>query len=297
MKKLIYFLFAITLIAGALIFESCSKNDTLPKIDGFNNSNEVSSSNLVAHWTFDDTKNEVISSTAPTNSYGTSAFVTGQIGKALQLTEGALVFPSIANIGAANSLGNYTVSMWVNVKNNGHAFSTFFGIFPTADADFWGNLSLSAETSWFPADGPVGDTLVLKTNYQSLNDDLSLNSQDNRPDPRGTDHIGVFKNSGVWCHFVARFDATTHKLQIFGNGTAIGAYDNRGDNTVALNMRVPCQVIIGSLATSEIGFASAPARPDWQVLATASLDDIRVFKTTLTDSEITALYNLGSAGR
>lgn len=281
-----------------LTLVSCKDDDEkLPTIDGYNNSNEVAKENLVAHWTFDDTQNEAISSTAPSDEFGTVGFADGQIGKALQLTEGALVYPSITKIGEANSLPSYTVSMWLNAKNNGHAFSTFFGIFPSDATDFWGNLSLGAETGWFPADGPVGDTLVLKTNYMSKNGDGSLNGQDNRPDPRGATPVGVLKTAGQWTHFVARFNASTHMLEIFANGTSIGAYDNRGDNTVELNMRTPAQAVFGSLATQEIGFSGAPTRPDWQVLATATIDDVRVYNTALANNEITALYNLGSAGR
>jgi len=109
--------------------------------------------------------------------------------------------------------------------------------------------------------------------------------------------VGVFKNAGKWCHFVVRFNASTHKLEIYGNGVSIGAYNDRGANTGALVMRTAAQAVIGSLATKEVGFTAAPIQPDWQVLATASLDDIRVFNTALADKDITALFNLGTAGR
>ncbi len=299
MKKALNYLYACAAIAGLTFVASCDNDDDkgLPPIDGYNSSNEVAKDNLVAHWTFDDTNNEEKSGTAPDGTFGSVGFADGQIGKALNLNAGALVYPSISAIGGANSLGNYTVSMWVNIKNNGSAFSTYFGIFPDATTDFWGNLSLSAETGWFPASGPVGDTLVLKTNYMSLNGDGSTNGQDNRPDPRGNPPVGVFKAAGQWAHFVVRFNGTTHKLEIFGNGTSIGAYSDRGENTGPLVMRTPARAVFGSLATSEIGFDDAPARPDWQVLATALLDDVRVFNTSLSDAEITALYNLGTAGR
>jgi len=303
MKKKIYYLMAGVMIASLSLVVSCDDDDEeLPKIDGYNNSNEVAKDNLVAHWTFDDTKKEVISNTEPGSEFGAAtSYTTGVIGKALQLNKSAIVYPSIAAIGAENSLSNYTVSMWLNVKNTktdaGGPFSTFFGIFPTANTDFWGNLSMSAETGWFPASGPVGDTLVLKTNYMSKNGDGTTNGQDNRPDPKGNPPVGVFKAAATWAHFVARFDATTHKLQIFGNGTSIGAYDFRGDNTTALVMRTPAQAVIGSLSTSEIGFTGAPTRPDWQTLADAQVDDIRVFNTALSDAEINALKNLGDAGR
>jgi hypothetical protein len=32
-------------------------------------------------------------------------------------------------------------------------------------------------------------------------------------------------------------------------------------------------------------------------MATASIDDVRVFNTILTDAEVMALFNLGTAGR
>lgn len=302
MKTRINYLLVTGVIAAiGLTFGACDDDDDddnkLPPIDGYNESNEVASDNLVAHWTFDDTNNERLSGTAPESTYGTAGFTGGQLGSALQLTEGALVYPSITAIGEANSLSSYTVSMWVNVKNNGSGFTTLFGIFPTDNTDFWGNLSLGAETSWFPADGPVGDTLVFKTNYMSLNEDGSTNGQDNRPDPRGNPPVGVFEASGQWAHYVVRFNATTHMLEIFGNGTSIGAYNDRGENTGALVMRTPAQAVFGSLSTQEVGFESAPVQPDWQVLATASIDDVRVFNTALADNEITALYNLGTAGR
>jgi hypothetical protein len=86
-------------------------------------------------------------------------------------------------------------------------------------------------------------------------------------------------------------------LELFGNGVSIGAYNNRGTNTGPLVMRTPAVPVFGSLSTQEIGFTAAPVRPDWQVLATALIDDTRVYNTSLSDAEITALYNLGSAGR
>ncbi|MGB4776381.1 MAG: hypothetical protein WBP45_14490 [Daejeonella sp.] len=294
-KNSMYALLAGGLLLTAFTFNGCSKNKTedptLPKIGGYNNSNEVAITNLKAHWSFDDTKNEVISNTAPT-SYGGVSFVTGQIGKALNLADGALVFPAIANINTANSLSNYTVSMWVNVKNTGTTFTSLFGIIPTDVVEPWGNLGSNVETAWFV---PASDTLVLKANYLSSENGVN-NGQDNRPDPKGTPPVGVFKSAGKWCHYVVRWDASTHKLQIFGNNVSIGAYDNRG-TTGPLVMRVPCKAVVGSLAATDIGFAGAPVRDTWMPKATAVIDDIRVFNKSLSDIEIKALFDLGTAGR
>lgn len=296
MKMKICYLLA-GVLAAAFTITACSDDDDkdLPKIDGYNDSNEVAEDNLVAHWTFDDTQEEDISGTEPENEIGTVGFTEGQIGQALKLSKGALVYPSIDAIGGANSLSNYTVSMWVNTKNTGNTFTTFFGIFPKTNPDFWGNLSLSAETSWFPARA-AGDTLVLKTNYGSLKDDGSVNGQDNRSDPKGNPPVGVMKVTETWVHFVVRFNGTTGMLEIFGNGASVGAYSER-DATTAMVMRTPAIAMFGSLSTKTVGASNTQEMPDWQELAVASIDDVRVFNTALATKEITALYNLGLAGR
>ena len=89
-------------MAVALIAMSCKKDgnpNNLPsvspgdyegKIDGFTSSDEVYPKRLVAYWSFDDTKNELKTNTAPTLA-GNDAIVDGGIkGKALSLTGGYL---------------------------------------------------------------------------------------------------------------------------------------------------------------------------------------------------------------
>jgi hypothetical protein len=107
------------------------------------------------------------------------------------------------------------------------------------------------------------------------------------------------KVTGQWVHYVVRFQPVAGNqgsLEIWGNGENVGAYSSR-DNTFELVMRTPAVPVFGSLATSNIGFDAAPVMPSWQSLATASVDDVRVFNTALSDTEIKALYNLGLAGR
>ena len=289
-----------TVLFGTVLIISCGKDEvaSLPPIGGYNSSNDVATTNLLANWTFDGTNNERISGTAPKNTYGGVAFTGGvtSTGQALNLTGGALVYPVIPNLNKADALGSYTLSMWINLKNNKTTFTSIFGIFPTAGTDVFGNLSAGAETGWFAASA-TADTLVLKANYKSLNADGSFNGQDNRPDPKGTPPVGVFKGAGVWSHFVIRFDAATNKLQIFGNGNSIGAYNDRGKNTVALNMVTPSQVVIGSLASSEIGFTQGSVLPSWTSKGTFALDNVRVYNKPLSDGDITSLYQLELAGR
>lgn len=294
MKKTISYLFASAAVVSLVALGSCSDDDTLPPIDGYNNSNEVAADNLVAHWTFDDTNNERLSSTAPTKSVGTVGFTTGQIGKALQLTKGALVYPAIAKINTVDALNNFTVSLWVNVTNTkkvaGGGFTSFFGIIPTA-TDFWGNIQACAETSRHL---PSSDTLELKNYMNTTMPDNSQNGQDNVALKNG-DKGAYFMGAKRWAHYVMTWDATTHQFEIYGDGVAVGGYTDRG-TTPVLKMRVPALAVFGSMAASDLGFGSL-TRPDWAPLATASIDDTRVYNTVLSQAEITALFNLGKAGR
>lgn len=293
--KISLFLVSIMLVLGMISLNSCKKDSKLPQIDGFDNSDQVAATYLKAHWTFDDTYNEALSSTAPTNKYGGTAFAAGQIGKALNLTAGALVYPSIADIGGANSLSAFSVSMWVNVKNTKggtNAFTTFFGIIPTNVTDIWGNIEANAETGRHIA---TSDTLELKNLMSFLNPDGSPNLQDNIAQ-LNVDKGLWFKGASKWSHYVMTWDGTTHQFEIYGNGVKCGAYTDRG-TTPALVMRVPCQAVFGSLASSDIGFVSAPVRAASYAMATAMIDDVRVFNTPLAQKDVTALYNLGLAGR
>lgn len=289
---------AIACVAAGSVFVSCKDDDSLPAIDGYNNSNEVGSANLVAHWTFDSNDNkEVISGTAPSKTYGTVGSTTGQIGNALQLTKGAVVYPVIDKINSVDALNNFTVSMWVNVKNTkgaGGAFTAFWQLIPTSVGDIWGNIGALAETGRHL---PASDTLELKNYLNTTLSDGTQSGQDNLAQKNTGDGTGAwFMGANKWVHYVMTWDASTHKFEVYGNGVASGAYTTRG-TTPVLKMRVPAQAVFGSLAATDIGFANAGARGDWYPMATASIDDVRVYNTVLAAKDITALFNLGTAGR
>ena len=278
----------------AIVFSlgSCKEDDPLPTIDGYNNSNEIAATNLKGHWTFDGNDKEDISKIGSTQTYGTVSYTTGQIGQAISLNEAAVVYPVIDALNQKNGFSDYSISMWLNAKNVG-SFQQYFGLFPTANTDFWGNFSVGAEASRHLA---ASDTLEIKTNYASENADGSINGQDNLATFTETGGQ-FFKGAGKWSHVVVRFTAATHKIEIFGNGVNVGGYSDRGTNTTAMVMRVPAQIMLGSFATKAVGFATAPDAPDWSKKATAQMDDVRVFNKSLSDTEIKALFNVGTAGR
>jgi len=295
--KISLFLVSALMILGIVTINSCKKDDKLPQINGYDNSNQVASTYLKAHWTFDDTYNEAISATAPTNKYGTYGFEAGQIGKALKLTKGAIVFPGIANINTANALNNFSVSLWVKVSGNKKTadagFTSFFSIIPTGVTDIWGDIMANAETSRHL---PSSDTLELKNmlNTHPVGGGNSL--QDNVAQLNDAGNGAWFLGAKVWSHYVMTWSASTHQFLLYGNAVSCGAWNDRGTTAEEI-MAVPVQAVFGSIASSDIGFTGAPAQQTWAPWATASIDDVRVFNTTLSQAEVTALYNLGLAGR
>ena len=315
MKKTIKYLLAGGVALSLLILASCSEDDkSLPKIDGYNNSDEVAAENLLANWTFDNTYVEDESGATPLagaeGTFGTVGFEEGPIGQALKLTAGALRYPNIAALNTNDAVANFTVSLWIKVENNkgtaSEGYTILFGLFPdglTAETvgDFmWGNILIGAETAQYPASNGVGDTLRLKGHFVKKNEDGGINGQDNINVPKGDapNGLNAFKHSGEWVHFAARYNSTTQMFHIFGNGESIGGYNDRsGGSPGAMRMNVPCSPVFGNGATKDVGFPNNPDQQSWSPMATASIDDVRVFNTVLTDAEITALFNLGSAGR
>lgn len=298
----------LTLLAAAFIIGfavvSCDDDDKLPPIDGYNNSDEVASTNLVAHWTFDENNNEVISGTAPTKTLGTAASTDGKLGKALRLTKGAIVYPSITAINTADALPNFTVSHWVKVTNTkgvaGGGFTPFFGII-YKDTNFWGNIQSCAETARHL---PSSDTLELKNFMATVTSTGAISEQDNiavrNNDPADADHPNGqtgkwFLGAKDWVHYVMTWDGTTHRFELYANGEAVGGHTFRKDVPV-MKMRVPAMAVIGSMAADDLGFPSA-TRPGFAPLTSFDIDDIRVFNTAIAQKDVTALYNLGIAGR
>ena len=79
-----------------IAFSSCKKNHdvTLPPIGGYNSSDEVAATNLVAYWNFDGNQNEIKSGTAATSSDRVT-YTSGVKGQAVKLDSGYLFYNSI----------------------------------------------------------------------------------------------------------------------------------------------------------------------------------------------------------
>ena len=278
------------LLAGMVmstVFTSCKKEEdntiSLPPIGGYNSSNDIAATNLVAHWTFDGTNNEDISKTAPSTAQGAS-FTTGKKGQALNLANGFLAYPEIASLSKA-AFPNYSVAAWVNVKNNGDHPTMFFTL--TRPGNPWdGNINLLAETGAYKS---TVDTLKAKI-YMKYSDAGNEIAKDNINSPeKGGDQ--ALKASGQWVHLVGVYDGAT--IRLYGNGKRISNPDYETWAKGNITFFTPAKVVIGGFGTNAPG-----GTPDtWQQPMNGQLDEIRLYNKALPEGDISALYNLELAGR
>jgi hypothetical protein len=283
-KKVSLGIFAALIVAGSFMV-SCKEDEVqLPPIGGFNNADEVASSNLVAYWGLNGDGKEAKSGAMPSKSQNVTFTSGGPKGQAASFASGFLSYDAIT---ALNSLPNATISMWVNVKNNGSNPSSFFTL--TRPNEWAGNINLMAETGWRKA---TSDTLVIKglvVTKVAGNDSW----QDSRNEPtKGGVQAALF--GGKWTHIVMTWDGATSMFKVYANGVKISnpEWEARG-TTGPLSFTTPTKAIIGAWGTNVSG-GTAEA---WQVPMTGMVDEIRVFNKALSDGDINSLYQLELAGR
>ena len=266
--------------------DSFIKGD-VPPIGAYKNSNDVAAANLLAHWTFDSTNEETISHTAPTNAVNAS-FVKGVHGPALHLNAGYITYPVVNALNVAN-LGSVSVSLWVNVDNNGKQASSFFALtVPPALQEDWGAvINVYAETG-----SPVStdDTLVLHSAVGSYPKGLRIGGDNlNNYGVRGTD-FQTLHGTNKWVHYVMVYNAGDSTLNIYANNLKISNnnFAYRG-NIGPLVAPTPVTPLIGAFPNAATGFPKSGIQ-DWQALLTGSIDELRVYNKALGADEIHALY-------
>lgn len=301
MKTNKIFLKSIAMVCLGTAIISCGDDDTasLPPIGGYDNADQVGASDLVAYWPLNGNGVESKSNTSPSNTVGAS-YVEAIKGQGVNFTNGYLAYPEINALGA--SLPSMTISLWAKVTNNGGEGADGHPtmLFSLARNNEWGgNINFMAETGWRAASN---DTLVMKGLAIIKNEDGGANFQDiiNSANPSADDiaagHVAhANKNGGEWAHYVITWDATTANFKLYANGVKISnpVWESRnGGNALPLNFFTPTRPIIGTFWTVPFG------TPDsWQRPMNGQIDEIRVWKKTLSPADINSLYELEKAGR
>ena len=284
---------ALSVAVCTVLLSACKKSDNpnnLPDvdpsdyegtIDGYRSADEIYPANLKAYWNFDDTKNEIKSGTAPTQT-ANDTFVQGVKGKAIKLDAGYLYYAKQFGAFKTDSLKSFTISAWIQITNNGSKRTMLMQI--TRPGVFEGSFDFRLNTNNFPA----SNTDVIKVGPRFST--VGGGSQDNL-NATLSPKIGA----DVWTHLVLTYDSSTGIFKEWGNGVDIGSYNNRGTGNNLFKAYEPSEFIIGGnynvipgkSINSDVSFAAM----------TGSIDELRIFNTVLPEAHIKALYNLGKAGK
>jgi Concanavalin A-like lectin/glucanases superfamily len=287
------------------ISTSCKKKDDavdvpLPPIGGYNNSNEVGAANLKAYWPLDANGNESKAGTAPTSSNGVTFGTGGVKGQAATFASGYLYYASAVG-GALASNQPFTISTWVQAANNfidggsppanNHPYQYFQLARP---GQLFGNVNLLIEAGQYKT---TSDTLTFKSIYSDAG---GLQDNINNYGIAGTEYKVVKKaNTNQWIHVVTTYNpaggtGAQSIFRIYADNELVSNknFENRGAASFAYSAH---EVIIGGWYNNIPG--KTVTADTWTTAFTGKIDEVRMFNKLLTESEISALYNLGKAGR
>ncbi len=270
------------------------KGDPPPVAGGYTNSDQVAASSLLAYWSFDGDNKEKKSGIAPSVERNNS-FVTGIKGQALHLNAGYLFYPTIAALSSANAIASCTVSLWINVANNGTQASEFFALTqaPATQSDWLAILNVAIESG-----------RPTSTSNLTLHSWIGSYPAGSR---KGGDNINDYGNVGVdyqtfagankWVHYIMRYDAATEAIDLYANNIRVSNNNFRIRTGLGpLVMPTPTNVLIGGFPTASTGYPLSGDQ-SWQAKLNGSIDELRVYGKAFTDQEISALFQLERQGR
>jgi len=299
--------FSLFMIAGitmaAISIVSCSKsssNNTPPPptpIGGYVSSDSVATDALVAYWPFDgdmnDHKGNLTATTVGTPTYST----TGVRGKSYQGDSGvyATLVPPAS---FPTSLTSYTISFWYNMAANVDTNKTQ-GIFFYSGATQQGELIVEFES---PANKNLtGDSIRIHPGFWDIGD--APNYALFVPETFNTSAVGK------WVFFTVSYNGGTSTYTTYQNAVPTGAneaftngkyitpnplYTDGSMTTPLGNLKftdAPQAITVGSWPDGLFGQQAAKA------CFKGKLDELRVFKRALTQTEVSGLFLNGQANR
>jgi len=317
--RLTSFSLAIALSVGLMV--GCGDDDkttyTLPPIGGYNSSDEVSSSNLVAKWSFDGNLNESVNGLTGTPTG--AAFTAGAKGQAWEGSSTESRYATVDGASAIGALSSFSFSFWINtagtiapeVPGQGKGAQGIFALVkPNA---FWGAMNLFLENP----DASKPNRFLIKLLMENKRSGVVWQSQ--------SPVFNVDNAMNTWTHIVFTYDAATSKMSAYQGGvlgaSLSGPYSPEtgypGTYTVyandpgdASNMNGAAlygnldfggsysKVLFGSMQFETTpSLTSEAGGQDWATSFAGKLDEFRVYKAALTPAEVNAIFELEKAGR
>jgi hypothetical protein len=296
-KKINYFLTSVA-AAALLTVAGCSKSDNaLPQIDGFNSSDEVAATNLVAKWNLDGDPKESVSGNVGVISNVT--YATGKVGKCAVMNGGYIYNATIPNL-ATKITSSLSISLWAQIRNNQEltnhatALALLTGDKSTGPLDVTPG-AIMIETGHFKS---ISDTMRVKSLMGLNKADASFGLEDN-VNWWGLDNISttgqmvkIAKDN--WAHFVLVWDNTNKTVRLYVNKKVATNPEWEKKTGASFKPQTNMGMIIGGF-NNNVGLNSAT--DTWAKAMEGKVDQVRVYNTVLTEAQISALYNLEDVGR
>jgi hypothetical protein len=286
MKKLINKYTIIVILAG-LGLSSCYKkfdpSSYAPQlnINGYTNPDQIATSNLIAHWNFNNTLADSLSGTTGVAT-GTS-FGPGLKGQALQGANSAYVLSNTPT--AIQNLHSFTFSVWVKMPENTDGA---VGIMDMANDQsgnpgFWGSMAI------FFDNGGTDNTGVLKIHAFNV-----------AGSPTGIDGWlgGYTVNNpwGGWINVCVTYDDSTSTFVVYYNGASIGTSTVAG--FAPLNWKAATKMVFGTLQfQTTTSLTVSTGAQDWASYQVGETDEVRVYNRVLTNTEVGSLVALQHRGK
>jgi hypothetical protein len=311
MKKTISLLMCLIVVAVAFVVDSCSKSSSLPAIGGFNSSNDIQKTNLVAHWSFEGNFNESVQSLTPTVSSTAPTYTTGIKGQAYKGGGDSYISCPIGNLATIPSV---TLSVWYKqpaqpVNNTTSSYIAGQGAQGMVQMYNASGTFYVLEFANEPYAPKSGDSLKFDAGFQSKTSGQYGPNEGVVPVVFGTNSLNK------WTHLVMTYDGTSSTYTVYQDGNVIGANSAWSSAKTAapvvildgppgsgaplgnLALSTPIGLTIGAfpqvLNIPADNLTPQPWSGNWQ----GGLDEIRIYKVALSASEVGALYQLESTGR
>ncbi len=315
---------SLAMALGITILVSCGKDDdaptviTLPPIGGYATSDDVSASNLIAKWSFENSIAE-----SKSNLAGTPTNVAYTAGAKGQAWDGSATTPRYAIYNGATAIGalnNFTFSFWMNTANSispgdapgqGKGAQGIFAL--VKPSEFWGAINIFLENP----DDSFPNKLRVKLLAENKRTGVTFVAYD---------PVANIENQiNKWFHIAFTYNATTSKISVFVNGlpaasvsglnapaegfpgsfiayaTDPGGLANPNNAPLWGNLdfgNTFSQVVLGSHQFETTpSLTSSHGEETWATTYAGKLDEFRIYKSALSPSDVGALYELEKAGR
>jgi Concanavalin A-like lectin/glucanases superfamily len=322
-NKFIFFFFSII---ASPFFVSCYQesidieNNPIPyeSIGGFQNSDEIASSNLVTKLSFDNNFNDAKGNI--TNYIGSNiAYADGVKGNAYSGSNTQDRY-AVANASSViTSLNDYTISFWMNSANTivpatpgqGKGAQGMFAI--VRPLEFWGGINLFLENP----DAAFPDRIRLKLGVENGRAGVVW---------RGQSVIMNLDNSlNKWIHVAFTYNATTSKVTGYINGQLAtnlsgfayspsegvvgsapwfadnpGGIDNPNNAPKYGNFEMTGtngKVVFGTHQFETTPSQNNGGQQDWATSFVGLIDEFRIYNTSLSNNEVRSIYLLEKDNR